>query len=338
MCIANNFWNATNKSSDLSFEILCKLTLEVCELTEFPAETFTVGSNRWIELAKAWDKLLVGGSFGIFLDVVHRAMWGFPYCWGNPKYEEITRIVVYEMMREREAFLAWDTYSEFEDAIHVPADEGAPWLDKLPAYECSVHHYEYLATRMLYKLRFSKRKYRKERAACEEAWSEYHCCIGKIIPASRKWTEEQWMNEANVHNEIARLYGVDYRNDMESYCKLYSILTLNRADHLQRLFCESWYSSHVKELPYSLAKVIWPKDTETKITLMFMVATKAAEDSRTTLGITWDDGNTVGLFTYKPLRESWLYKWMNEEYGNLKDNSVSLNDMKRMLFAVAMYA
>ena len=338
MNIAKNFWISTNKTSNLSFDTLCKLTLEVCELSEFPNGTFTSNGNRWVKLAKAWDELLAGGSFGIFLDVVHRVMWGFPYCWGNPRYEEIVRIVGYEMIREREAFKAWDTYSEFEDAIHVPANEGTPWLDDIPAYSCSVHHYEYLATRMLYKLRFSKRKYRKEREACEEAWGEYHRCIGKIIPASSEWTEEQWADEANVHNEIVRLYGVDYRKDMDSYYELYRMLTLNSSNRLQRLLSESWYSSHVKELPYSLAKVIWPEDTDKTITQMFIVAASGAERSRTSLGIRWDDGSTEGLFTYKPLRESWVYRWVNEAYSNLKGDSEELNDMKRMLFNVAIYA
>lgn len=338
MYTAKNFWNATNKSADLSFNTLCKLTLEVCELTEFSAETFTVGSNRWIELAKAWDKLLSGGSFGIFLDVVHRAMWGFPYCWGNPKYEEIVRIVQYEMAREREAFNAWDTYSEFEDAIHVPANEGAPWLDKLPAYECSVHHYEYLATRMLYKLRFSKRKYRKERAACEEAWGEYHRCIGKIIPVSRKWDEVQWADEANIHDEILRLYGVDYRNNMESYVRLYEMLTIRGGNQLSRLFRESWYASCVKELPFYLAKVIWPKNTEQRICQMFMVAAKGAENTRNSLGMHYDDGTAVGVFTYKALYDSWLYRWVNEVYGDMKGEDEDLKNMKRMLLDVAIYA
>ena len=211
-------------------------------------------------------------------------------------------------------------------------------MDKLPAYECSVHHYEYLATRMLYKLRFSKRKYRKERAACEEAWGEYHRCIGKIIPASTTWTEEQWADETNVHDEILRLYGVDYRKDMESYYELYCMLTLNGGNRLQRLFWESWYSSHVKELPYSLAKVIWPKDTKTIITQMFMVAARGAEHSRTTLGITWDDGTEECLYTYKPLRESWMYKWVNEEYADVKGEDEDLKNMKRMLLDVAIYA
>lgn len=337
MNIAKNFWENANKSSNLSFDTLCKLTLEVCELSEFPCGTFTFEGNRWGELAKAWDKLLDGGSFGIFLDVVHRAMWGFPYCWGNPKYEEIIRIVQYEMALEREAFIAWDTYSEFEDAICVPTNEGTPWLDDIPVYHCSVHHYEYLTTRMLYKLRFSKRKYRKERKACREAWGEYHHCIRKIIPASRKWDEVQWLNEDNIHNEILRLYGVDYRNDVESYVRLYEVLTIRGGNRRSRLVIESWFASQVRELPISLVKVIWPKDTAGVVIQMFAIAANQAEENRKETGLIKDDGESVGVFTYQSLRDSWMYRLVNGWISGCKLESDSVKEMKRLIFNVAMY-
>ena len=337
MSIAKKFWVCPNKTSDLSFDTLCALTLEACELSEFPTESFSSNGNRWVELAKVWDELLAGGSFSIFLDVVHRAMWGFPYCWGNPQYEEIIRIVQYEMARERAAFAAWDTYSEFEKAIHVPANETTPWLDDIPAYHCSVDHYEYLATRMLYKLRFSKQKYRHERKSCEEAWGEYSRTIGKIIPASKNWDEAQWANENNVHNEILRLYGVDYRNDLESYHKLYSMLTLNGGNHLQRLLWDSWYASHVEELTLSLAKVIWPQNTEQAIVQMFLLAATGAEHTLKTSGITCDDGNSRGVFTYQSLRDSWLYRWVSQKYSDVKDSNDYEKDIKRMLFEVTIH-
>lgn len=336
MNTAKKFWETANKTPDLSFETLCALTLEVCELSEFPEGTFSDKGNRWIELKNAWNRLLEGEAFGVFLDVVHRAMWGFPYCWGNPKHEEIVRIVAYEMVRERDAFEVWDTCDEYEAAIYVPVDDTSPWLADLPEYNCSEHHYEYLTTRMLYRLRFSKRKYRKERKACEDAWGEYIRCIGKIVPASKNWNEVQWANENNIHNEIQRLYGIDYREDMDSYHKLYSMLTLNGENRLQRLFLESWYASHVKELPIALARVIWPKNTESIISQMFMIASTGAEKTRTSLGIIADNGATVGVYTYQSLRESWLYKWMYEVYGGLK-NDETVKTVKRMLFDVAMY-
>ena len=68
MCTAKKFWNVTNKSSDLSFNTLCMLTLEVCGLSEFPCGTFTSSGNRWVELAKAWITALFATqtSFPLF--------------------------------------------------------------------------------------------------------------------------------------------------------------------------------------------------------------------------------------------------------------------------------
>lgn len=338
MNIAKKFWLAKNKTSDLSFDTLCALTLEAAELSAFPVGTFNSNGNRWIELAQAWDELLPGGSFGIFLDVVHRAMWGFPYCWGNPRNEEIVRIVQYEMAREREAFIAWDTYSEFEDAIHVPVNQTTPWLDDIEAYRCSLDHYEYLATRMLYKLRFSKRKYRNERKPCEEAWGEYIRCIGKIVPDSKKWDEAQWANENNIHNEILRLYGIDFRKDVDSYHNFYSMLTFNGYNQLQKIMWDSWHISHVKDMTMALARVIWPKDTEGTIFLMFLVAAREAEQTRVEKGITCDDGTSKDVFTYKPLFNSWLYRWTDENYNGIKGDPRAKEEIKRMLFNVAMFA
>ncbi len=123
-----------------------------------------------------------------------------------------------------------------------------------------------------------------------------------------------------------------------TYVRLYEMLTICGGNQLSRLVWESWYAIHVKELPDSLAKAIWPEDTKTTITQMFMVAVRGAENSRETLGITEDDGTDEFCFTYKHLYNSWLYRWANEEYGNLNGDSDSIKDMKRMLFDVVMYA
>ena len=91
--------------------------------------------------------------------------------------------------------------------------------------------------------------------------------------------------------------------------------------------------SHVRELPFALAKVIWPKNTEQIIFQMFMIAATGAGS----LGITSDDGMTVGVYTYRSLRESWLYKWVYEAYGDIKDDDEDIKNLKRMLFNVVMY-
>ena len=75
--------------SNTVFASLCQHTLSVCGLTSFPDGTFSDTENRWLELAIAWEKLLEDGSAGIFLDAVHRIMWGMPNGHSKPEYNKI---------------------------------------------------------------------------------------------------------------------------------------------------------------------------------------------------------------------------------------------------------
>lgn len=325
-------------NSNEIFAELCKLTLQVCGKTEFPAGTFTENGNRWLELVDAWDALIEGGALGIFLDVVHRTMWGFQYSWANPSCDDIARIVQYELLRDREAFKAWDGCNAFEDALHIPANEGTPWLDDHPTYHCSVHHYEYLCTRMLYKLRFSKRSYANERRSCEEAWSEYIRCIGRIVPSSKTWDEAQWANENNIHDEINRLYGFDYRKDPESYYQLYSMLTIQEPNPLRRLSAEAWYSHKINNMPVELVKVLWPKETWQRVRNMFLLAAEGAEKSARDTKRGCADREDCVYFTYKDLRHSWLYQAMNDWHNHLGKTGQFPENIKKKLFEIAMRA
>ena len=302
------------KTPDTVFDVLCRLTLNVCNILEFPAGTFTETGNRWLELAAVWDKMVEGGSKTIFLDVVHRAMWGFPYSAANPVCEHITRIVHYELLRDREAFVAWDGCDSFEEALCVPANEDVPWLEDHPVYHCSVDHYEFLFVRMLYKLRFSKRKYAYKRPTCEAGLAQYRSAIGRIIPASKDWTEVQWTNEGNIYNEIQRIYGLDFRGDIKNYHYVYTMLTRTDVPMSRRVFTEAWYMHKIGNFSMSLATALWPQDAEFSVLTMFRTAGYMVEKDYKKTRKYRDRIDEEMLYEYKAFYNSWLYRTVKEWY------------------------
>jgi len=304
MNTAKKFWNNAKKSSSLAYNTLYELTLEASGLSKYPQNLFNPKVNCWDALVDAWNNLFSEGAYLIFLDAIHRIMWGTPYCWANPKYDEIVRIVEHELLLDRDAFNYWHDCGEFADAIYTPTKSGTAWLANLPLYQCSERHYEYLATKMLYKVIYTKRKYRKERRGCEIALNEYPSALEKIIPDIRTWDEARFVDEGNILDEIKRLYGVDYNTDPDTYANLISMLACQHTYNVQKLFTDAMHSMSIKTLPRTMVDVIWPINTNDAIESMFRVSVEFAADNEA--GRTMHD--SYKAFTYKAIRESWLYE------------------------------
>ena len=302
--IAKKFWNNAKKSSSLAYSTLHALTLEACDLSVYPSNLFNPKVNCWIALVDAWNALFPEGAYLIFLDAIHRIMWGEHYCWYNPNYDEIVRIVEHELLLDRDAFKYWHDCPEFRDAINTPTNTGTPWLADLPLYQCSEHHYEHLASSMFYKVIFTKRMYRKERRKWEIAINEYPSALEKIIPDIRTWDKARFVDESNILDEINRLYGVDYRTDPDSYASLFTMLACPRTNNVQKLFNDAWYSMSITTLPRKLVDVIWPINTNDAIESMFRFSEHFAAENKA--GRTMLDCHKA--FTYKALRDSWLYE------------------------------
>jgi hypothetical protein len=328
--------------SNATFTELCQHTLSVCGMDSFPNGTFLEDGNCWLELAVAWEKLLEDGSAGIFLDAVHRIMWGMPYGHSKPEYNEIVRIVKNELLRDDEAFAAWDEYIGCDTAITAIGNDMDPWVADDVDYRYSIEHYHYLWDRMLWKIRYSKKKYAKDASTYREACFAYEAAIKKIVPAANVWDEEYWCNENHIMDEVVKLYGVDYRGDYLEYGRILLILMASGENDLAGMVKEAWYASNITKMPISLAKAIWPVDTKDKILQLFFIAAEATE-------VMVAAGNPlehkkeqslhpVGVFEYNSLFNSWLYTLVDSWIAEEDNSDESVLEMKKKLFTIAIRA
>lgn len=324
--------------SNSVFTSLCQLTLSVCGLTSFPDGTFSNTGNRWLELAIAWEKLLEDGSAGIFLDAVHRIMWGMPFEKSRPEYDRIVCIVKSELLRDGEAFAAWDTYVACEVAIISVGNDMDPWVADGKEYRYSIEHYHYVWDRMLWKIRYSKKKYAEDCSYYRDAYLAYEAAIKRIVPSAISWDEDYWCDENHIFDQIVKLYGADYRNDFLEYGRILLLLMgLKNDDHG---ICEAWFATNITKLPMSLAKVIWPVNTKDKIMMLFFIAAEATDAS---VGKEeWfalkknTESHPVGVFEYCTLYSSWLYPLIREWIDGMDSNDEDVRDMKKKLFTIAM--
>ena len=331
-----------NIEGDTHFNLLCRYTLSACGLTTFPNRTFSGSGDRWLELAIAWEKLLDGGSVGIFEDAVHRIMWGIPPKKSKPNYDGIVQIVVDELLTDGPAFHAWDSYNPFDAAVGLLGAEMSPWITNGDDYSWSIEHYQYVESKMLWKVRYSKEKYKKNHTDYQDDYLAYEAAIKKIVPHAASWPDEYWFNEDHIHSELINLYGVDYRDDFIEYGRLLQLLTNDEASPEKYALNEAWFASTIKRMPMALAKVIWPEDTEVKIMQIFLLAFECA-DTQFKSGVDFTAEkerafHPVGIFEYSDLRESWIYQLMVEWFQGENSTSELVHDVKKKLFTISLHS
>ena len=317
-----------------NFEVLQRHTLEACNMNTFPDDLFMGNTDKWIELIDAWDQLLEGGSEGIFEEACHIVMWGIPSKHRKLQYDSIVKLVIAEMLRDGDAFNAWDTCEFFEDAIGYMSSEMDPDSDY--EYRYSIEHYQYLSDRFLLKVRYSKAKYSNEKALYEQSILSYQTAIKKIVPVASEWSEAYWNDENHILDEIFKLYGVDYRAiDCLEYGRILIILQGSQHSKLPSEIVEAWCATNIKTLPLSLAKAIWSTFTEEKILAMFLIAVEEAEIQLHDKAC-WDSYreeylHPIGAFDHSTTYESWIYPLISQWNEDPEQNDPFI---KQRLFTV----
>ena len=322
-----------------NFATLYELTLHVCGIPKFPDGTFTRGGDGWWELAEAWENLLEDGAAGVFFEAAHHIMWGIHCNQCNPEYMAIVRIIEEELLKDGDAFAAWDQHIACDTAIVIVGSDNQPCVENDDSYCYSLNHYQYLRAKMLWKIRFSKKKYKSENSEIRNLISTYEETIGKILPAAGSWDEAFWYDENHIYDALVSLYGVDYRNDFLEYDRVLLMIMETLVDGDTYGVDEAWFAGNINRLPMSLAKVIWPTNTKEKIVQMFLLAAEAAnccsEDISLYEARKTQEFHSIGFFEYRALYESWLYKTV-EQWEKQKEPLPEAQEVKRSLFTVAM--
>lgn len=321
---------------DKNFEALQRYTLEACNMETFPDDMFMGNESKWIELLGAWDQLLEGGFEEIFEEACHIIMWGIPREYRRSPYDKIVKLVIAEMLRDGDAFNVWDSCEFFEDAIGYMSSEMDP--DSYYEYRYSIEHYQYLCDKFLLKVRYSKAKYSDKKADYEKRILSYQTAIKKIVPVASEWSEEYWIDENHIFDEISKRYGVDYRDiDCLEYGRILIILLGSQYSGFSSEIVEAWCATNIKILPLSLAKAIWLDFTEEKILSMFLIAVENAEaqlyDRAYWTGYKGNHLHPVGAFEHSTIYESWIYPLISQwnEDPELFDPFI-----KERLFTVAI--
>jgi hypothetical protein len=298
-----------------NYEALKRYTLEACNMKTFLEDMFTENGNMWIELIYAWDMLLEGGSDEIFEEACHIIMWGFPREYRRSPYDKIVELVIAEMLRDGDAFNAWDSCEFFENAVGYMSSEMDPDSDY--EYRYSIEHYQYLRDRFLLKVRYSKAKYSDEKVRYEKRIWSYQMAIKKMVPAASEWSEDYWIDENHILDEIYKRYGVDYHGiDCLEYGRILIIMMGLEHSELPSEIVEAWCATNIKTLPLSLAKAIWPIFTEEKILTMFFTAVEEAEaqlcDREYWTCYKEQYIHPVGVFEHSSIYESWVYPLISQ--------------------------
>lgn len=301
-----------------NFNIIWTLTLSALNAEAFPVEMFPTAKNKWILLIELWDDCLEGGAGGIFEEAAHRIMWGVPCAHRRSNHDDIIELVMREMLTDGEAYAAWDTCEIFEDSVGYMSGEMDADLEGETYYRFSVQHYEYLANKLLWKVRFSKGAYAEEGTRYEKQIQAYETAIKTIVPAATNWTADYWIDENHILDEILKLYGVDYRClDFEEYDRILLLIMNKCMSDTPDEITEAWYACNVQYLPYPLAEAIWPNFTQEHVLSIFLKAAeeadKQANDAESAALMRSHYIHPVGAFDYCSIFNSWIYplieKW-----------------------------
>jgi hypothetical protein len=191
---------------------------------------------------------------------------------------------------------------------------------------------------MLWKIRYSKEKYADDASGYREAGLAYEAAVKTIVLAAISWNEDYWCDEKHILDKIIEIYGVDYRYDDLEYGRVLLLLMGFQDDEYR--IREAWFATNITRLPMSLAKVIWPVNTENRIMELFYIAAEATEaliGHEEILALKKKrELHPVGVFEYNTLYSSWIYPLISDWIDGMDSTDETVIDMKKKLFTIAM--
>lgn len=307
------------------FLTIYSLTVEICGLWDVPPGYSKGAIARWRDIADIWrnnSKKL--GCSNIFFPAIYMLHWGI--CPDGPwsfAQRNLFALVKEELIRDGEAYHAWknapDYRRAFSDVIGK-SDSGNPRGPK--SHSFSAYHYLYCKTfnAVVYKdlppepLDLVTASAHDIRAARTRAHIHAYChgfenVIRRLLPASQKWKEKQWVDDRYILRGLKKAYNMDYWKYADDFNALMEFLmhqwyygTTNNVRYLV----------NIKELSLELAEVIWPKDTKTEIEKQFLTAYSRAKAAEKRAKSSRMFGGYKGTFSFERLKASWLYKQIKE--------------------------
>lgn len=333
--------NNTN-SDDQRYAEIYRVTISAMGAENYKKYYKDTG-NRWLDIAKVWNRCYRKPLHAVFFYVFHKIFWGvYPDILLENNFRYLLTLVENEIMAGADAVEAWRRWPIYGKCL-------VEVLDAMESYgteEIGIHfmeHYHYLSCRTRCIVLGSKQqgiKYGKDLIDCQM----YKETISRLIPASTDWNSEKWGNDMNISSAIEDLYGVAYATSdagQTDFDRIIRMLCCDIGrDRPDSDFC--WYAANISELPVKMAKVIWPLEYEDVVVAVFLEAykrTKAYIEAG--LPYAWKKAryiNPVGHYEMSTLKNSWLTKCILEWMANGKDFGSKNSSTRSAVFDLQMRA
>lgn len=309
--------------------------------TELYSKYYKNTGNRWLDLAKVWNRCYRKPLHAVFFFVFHKIFWGiYPDIPLDDSFRYLLTLVENEVLTGTESFKAWRRWSIYKNSLITVLDS----MESYGAEDIGIHfieHFQYLSCRTRCKVLRDKQqmlKYQNDLIA----YCYYETIISHLIPASIDWDREKWGDDMNISDAIEDLYGVAYARTEAGQTDFDRIIRLLHFDvscgQLNSDFY--WYAANISELPLKMAKVIWSEDYENVVVTSFVEAyrrTKAYIKAGSPYA--WKKAkyiNPVGHYEMCALKNSWLTKLILKWLAGGKNFGAQHDMVRRAAFEVQM--
>lgn len=307
--------NTIKNSDDRYTEIYAATIAAVGE--ELFKKHYKDTGNKWLDIAKLWNRCYRKPLHAVFFYVFHKIFWGvYPDVPLDDKFKYLLTLVENEVLTGTESHDAWYKWRIFKDCftevIHSTESYGEEDVSI-----CFIEHHLYLINRASIKILRDKLKV-MARAKAEINSHLYEESVSRLIPASANWDSEKWGNGVNIAEAIENLYGIDYADSHEKQRDYNRIICMLSCDS-DRNNPESdfyWYAANIRVLPVEMAKAIWPQDYKAVIVSAYVEAYKRTKTYiENGAPYAWQKSrymNPVGHYEMTALKESWLNRVIQE--------------------------
>lgn len=286
--------------------------------------------NKWLDIAKLWNRCYRKPLHAVFFYVFHKIFWGmYPDVPLDDKFMHLLKLVESEVLTGTESHDAWYKWRIFKDCysevIHTSESYG-----KEDVGISFIEHHLYLINRASIKILRGKLK-GIARAKTEIDCELYEASVSRLIPASTSWDSQKWGDDTNISKAIEGLYGVYYADSHDKQMDYNRIVCMLNCD-LGRNNPNSdfyWYAANIRLLPIEMAQAIWPQDYKAVIVSTYIEAYKRTKTYiENGAPYAWKKSNymnPVGHYELAALKESWLNKliqvWLaaGENFGQQHD-------------------
>ena len=298
-----------------------------------------VTKNRWLDLARVWDKVHTCKKHFVLICALHNIRWGvYPYAVDDSSMTDLFALVEAELLDDGEAFRSFSQWSVFKNLLEVMADE----TNSYGSSDIDTHlieHHHYLRARFLCKIQYEKTR-PDGFGVCVRQYESYEKIVARFIPEVKNWTRDQWGDDLNVAAALEARYGVDYVSNERGndYDRL--IMLCRELDYWGDTNDAIWYAANIEQLPLDMAKVLWPVAVEDNVTKLFLAAYDATVRYENSGQLCLDKKNKyfhpVGHFEREALKASWLYQNVSKWYMAGKYTGQQEKDVKTALFDLEM--